>query len=143
MSIAPRQHKMLFTPSMLQAPPTSVHKQLITSCSILSCSVMSYHWRSSDARELFEKTVLRRVSLVVLVVLWMSPASTGRLVIDQHCLHGQYHSLFTNTTCVQVRHNSVHVICGKLTPGYILTCYTLSTWIVYLLQKHWVYYLCY
>ena len=71
---------------------------------------MYYHWRSSDAKELFEKTVLRRVSLVVLVVLSLSSTSTGRLVIDQHCLHGQYHSLFTNTTtCSQVRHCGVYL----------------------------------
>ena len=82
---------------------------------------MFYHWRSSDARDLFEKTVLRRVSLLVLVVLSLSPVSNGRLEIDRRCPHGQYHSLFINSTCVQVRHCYATLMLGKLAKQYLTT----------------------
>ena len=96
---------------------------------------MSYHWRSSDARELFEKTVLRRVSLVVLIVLSLSPVSNGRLEIDRNCLHGQYHSLFADSTCVKVRNVEIVMLpkCyGKLTPDNIhsiVHAYTMHAYI--------------
>ena len=63
-------------------------------------------WLSSDGT----KTMLERVSLIVVVVCYLLAVSNGTAGIDKHCLHGQSFNLFTDGTLVEVSNCSLYVM---------------------------------